>query len=131
MLLIDANIALRYILNDNCELSARARDIIDNNPIVIPLEAFCEVVYVLSSVYEIDRKTICTTLTGFIIDTQCISVHKEAVLCALQYFAATKLDFVDCIFAGYAEKENACIETFDMALQKLLQKITANTPKTS
>ena len=45
MLLIDANIALRYILNDDKEQAQRVKDIIDDNYIEMPIEVLSEVVY--------------------------------------------------------------------------------------
>ena len=42
MIVIDTNIILRYLLNDNEELSKQAIDIIDNNTILIPNEVIVE-----------------------------------------------------------------------------------------
>jgi predicted nucleic-acid-binding protein len=53
--LANANIVLRYILNDHKDLSPKAKEIIDNEVIEIPIEVLCEVVYVLSGVYRIGR----------------------------------------------------------------------------
>lgn len=58
MAVIDANIVLRYILNDHEELSAKATDIIENRSVTLPMEAACEVVYVLQKVYKVERKQI-------------------------------------------------------------------------
>jgi len=55
---IDANVVLRYVLNDHPELSSKAREIIDQNMVEVPIEVLCEVVYVLAGYYNIDRKSI-------------------------------------------------------------------------
>jgi len=47
---IDANIALRYLLDDHPELSARAAQIIDAETVFVSTEVFCEVVYILAGV---------------------------------------------------------------------------------
>ena len=125
MLLVDANIVLRYILDNNKELSLKAKDIIDNNDIEVPIEALCEVVYVLKSVYNIKREIIHEKLLYFFENTESRIPHRQAVLCGLKHYAATSLDFVDCILAGYHEIENAEIATFDTNLQKLLNKVNA------
>jgi predicted nucleic acid-binding protein len=52
MLTIDTNILLRYALNDNPKLSARAREIIEGNSCYVPLLALAEMGFVLGSVYE-------------------------------------------------------------------------------
>jgi predicted nucleic-acid-binding protein len=123
MRLIDANIVLRYALNDHAELSQKAKDIIDNNDVEIPLEAFSEVVFVLQSVYGLERKVICGSLTSFFEKTRCGLPHREAALKGLEYYGTTKLDFVDCMLAGYAETEHAKVETFDRDLQNFLARI--------
>jgi len=124
MLLIDANIALRYILNDNKELSPKAKDIIDNNDIEMPIEVLSEVVYVLNGVYGINRETIRSKLLYFFESTNCRIPHKTAVLCGLMHYASTNFDFVDCILSGYCEMEDREVATLDLKLQKLIAKIS-------
>jgi len=62
---IDANIILRYVLNDHPELSPKAREIIDMHIVEVPIEVLCEVIYVLAGHYKIDRKSISTELQRF------------------------------------------------------------------
>jgi len=123
MHIIDANIILRYVLNDHPELSPKARKIISEHKIETPIEVLCEVIFVLKSVYCIAQKDIVDTLLDFYKNTNCILPHREAVFKGLEYYSEKKLDFVDCILAGYAEIEKDEIFTFDDKLQKLLDKI--------
>jgi len=125
MLYIDANIILRYILNDHAELSSKAKDLINENIVETPIEVICEVVYVLTQTYGIARKDIADTLLDFYENTNCILPHREAVIRGIKYFGEKNLDFVDCILAGYHEAENITIHTFDAKLEKLLAKIAA------
>jgi predicted nucleic-acid-binding protein len=118
--LADANIVLRYILNDHKDFSAEAKEIIDNEVIEIPTEVLCEVVYVLSGVYNIDRIEIRDALKGFFATTRCVLPHRMAVLKGLDYYAEKNLDFVDSLLAGYAVTEGVSVKTFDNRLQKLL-----------
>jgi len=124
MLYIDANIILRYILDDHVKLSPMAREIIGENIVVTPIEVLCEVVYVLTKTYGINRKDIAATLLDFYESTNAVLSHREAVLKGIEYFGEKTLDFVDCIFAGYYEKENITVQTFDEKLNKLLNIIT-------
>jgi len=119
---IDANIILRYLLNDHPDLSSRAKEIIDQHIVEVPVEVLCEVVYVLGEYNKIDRQSISTGLRRFFEQTQCTLFHREAILRGLEYFGQKSLDFVDCVLAGYAEVDKDEIFTFDGKLQKLLKK---------
>ncbi|MDR0515992.1 MAG: hypothetical protein LBH25_03010 [Fibromonadaceae bacterium] len=72
---------------------------------------------------KIERIVIHSKLLYFFENTKCKILHKEPVLCGLKHYATTNLDFVDCILAGYCEMENREIATFDINLQKLIDKI--------
>jgi predicted nucleic-acid-binding protein len=119
---VDANVILRYILNDHEEFSPKAKEIIDNQIVEIPAEVLCEVIYVLTGHYKIDRKNVSTELKNFFEQTQCVLAHQEAIIQALEYFGESALDFVDCILASYAKVEKDNIYTFDERLQKLIEK---------
>ena len=58
MQLVDANIVLRFILNDNEILTKKAADIIKKNCLFCPFEIIAEIVYVLQKVYEVPRQEI-------------------------------------------------------------------------
>jgi predicted nucleic-acid-binding protein len=120
MLCVDANIILRYVLEDHAELSPKAKKLIGENIVETPIEVLCEVVFVLARIYGIARKDIADTLLDFYENTNCILPHREAVIKGIEYFGIKTLDFVDCILAGYYEAENAAIKTFDAKLEKLL-----------
>jgi len=51
MHLVDANIILRYLLDDHAELSPKAAEILEQHTVTLPIEVACEVVYVLQKVY--------------------------------------------------------------------------------
>jgi predicted nucleic-acid-binding protein len=119
---VDANIILRYVLDDH-ELSGKAREIIDEYIVEVPIEVLCEVIYVLIGHYEADRRSVSSELRRFFEQTQCILPHREAVLKGLEYFAETTLDFVDCLLASYAKMEKDDIYTFDTKLNKLITEI--------
>ncbi|TZE80838.1 type II toxin-antitoxin system VapC family toxin, partial [Calorimonas adulescens] len=47
MQIVDANIVLRYLLNDTEVLSEKAAQILENNEVFVPNEVIAEIVYVL------------------------------------------------------------------------------------
>ena len=113
MPIIDANIILRYLLGDSPEMSVKAREIILSG-VQTTAEVIAEVVYVLKGVYHAERRDIADAVGGFLRE---ISVsHKAALEYAFKLYGETKLDFVDCILAGYHFTESVDILTFDKKL---------------
>ena len=120
---IDANIILRYLMNDHTENSPKAKEIIEQNIVEIPIEVLCEVVYVLTGHYKIDRQKVSFELKRFFELTNCTLPHQAAVLKGLEYFGKSNLDFVDCILAGYVDVDKDEVFTFDNKLKKLIEQI--------
>lgn len=120
MSLIDANIVLRYLLDDHAELSQRAADILEQQQVTLPMEVACEVVYVLQKVYSVSRDDIADQLTR-LVQEELIFMDKSAVfLKALDCYRHNTLDFVDCLLWGYHHDEQEEIFTFDKKLHRLI-----------
>lgn len=121
MSIVDANIILRYLLDDHTELSPRAAEILEQETPILPIEVACEVVYVLQKVYSVDRKEIQENLCS-LLDVPLVSMDKPAVFRqALEYYSRTKLDFVDTLLWAYHTVENQEIFTLDNKLKKCIQ----------
>jgi predicted nucleic-acid-binding protein len=119
---IDANVIIRYMMNDHAEFSSKAKEIIEQNTVEVPVEVLCEVVYVLSGYYKIDRQNVSSKLKRFFELPQCTLTNREAILQGLDYFGNYNLDFVDCVLAGYADVDKEEIFTFDEKLRKLIEQ---------
>ncbi len=122
MAIADANIILRYILNDHEELSAKAAEIIENNLITLPIEIVCEVVFVLQKVYGVERNKIQEVLSELITEGLVSLEKPELLLKALDCYGETKFDFVDCLLWAYNQVEEESIFTFDGKLDKYIQR---------
>jgi predicted nucleic-acid-binding protein len=119
--LVDANVVLRYLLDDHAELSPKAADIIERHSVTLPMEVGCEVVYVLQKVYAVERKEIQQQL-GDLLNEKLVNMDKPAVfLKALECFGDSTLDFVDTLLWAYQTLEQQEIFTFDSKLLKQLQ----------
>jgi predicted nucleic-acid-binding protein len=122
MSLIDANVVLRYLLEDHAELTPRATEILEQQQVTLPIEAACEVVYVLQKVYTVERDIISARLTELIMDGL-VRMDKPVVfLRALACYRQHGLDFVDCLLLGYHLEEQQPVITFDRKLAKLIQQ---------
>jgi predicted nucleic-acid-binding protein len=66
MSVVDANIILRYLLDDHAELSPKAAEILEQQTVTLPIEVAYEVVYVLQKVYAVDRQDIQTQISNLL-----------------------------------------------------------------
>lgn len=90
MIIVDVNIVLRYVLDDHTELSPKAAEILEQQSVTLPIEAACEVVYVLQKVYNVDRHHIHQHLSD-LVNQQLIFVEKTDVfLKALECYCTTE-----------------------------------------
>ena len=127
MTLVDANVVLRYLLDDHAELSPRAAEILEQQEVTLPMEAACEGVYVLQKVYEVDRDTISQQLSELVTEGL-VRMEKPGVFFrALDCYRQRGLDFVDCLLLGYHLEEQQSIVTFDGKLAKLIERLAGGT----
>ena len=119
MLIFDANVILRYLLDDNAEMAEKAEKYLAAGDVWVTVEVVAEVVYVLKGVYSLERDVIVKTVKAFLALVNC--QEKAALLFALDAYAKEKLDFVDCVLYAYHAVNGAEIATFDKKLQKLLK----------
>lgn len=121
MYLVDANVVLRYILNDHPDLSVKASDIIENYKVIVVTEVMCEIVYVLQKVYNVPREEIKTKIYD-LVDENLITLEKQDVIKqALSTYCKKNIDIVDAILWAYHAVENKNIFTFDNKLNKYLE----------
>ncbi|MBK5965366.1 hypothetical protein CCR95_15040 [Thiocystis minor] len=122
MSLVDANVVLRYLLDDHADLSAKAAEMIERQSATLPMEVACEVVYVLQKVYAVERKEIQRQLGSLLDETQ-VSMEKPAVfLKGLECYSESGLDFVDALLLAYHLVESESVFTFDDKLNKYLRR---------
>ena len=121
MRLIDANVILRYMLNDHEEVAQKARAVIMEGACTT-VEVLAEVVYVLRGVYKAQREDISEWIACLLDD---ITIdNRQAVQYALRVFGETSLDFVDCILIGYNRIMGQRVFSFDKKLNRLLSSET-------
>lgn len=116
----DANVVLRYLLNDQPEQSPAARTIIGTGQVELTVEVLAEVVYALEGVYEVPRAVIADQLNACLDDSGLIVVNRDMVIAALNIYGAEELDFVDCVLAARALTGDAEVHTFNRNLRRFL-----------
>ena len=120
MVMFDANMILRYLLNDNAGMAEQAERYLNQNQVTVTTEVIAEVIYVLSGVYHMKRDKISRTLLGFLEMVHCRD--SRIVKIALETYGEQNLDFVDCVLYAYHRVESIEIATFDRKLLKLLSR---------
>lgn len=122
MSLIDANVVLRYLLDDHAELSVRAAEILEQHTVTLPIEVACEVVYVLQKVYAIDRGEIKAQLSGLLLEGLVHMDKADRFLSVLKLYSSSKLDFVDTLLWASHIVEQEEVFTFDAKLLRSIRQ---------
>lgn len=116
--MVDANVILRYLLNDVPEQALCAEKILCEQNVFVTIEVIAEVVYVLKGVYSVERSEIARILTNFLSLVNC--QEKDILIFSLQTYERQNLDFVDCVLYAYHAIKGFEIKTFDKVLLKFL-----------
>ena len=66
MVMLDANMILRYLLNDNQEMADIAEQYLNDGDVSVTIEVLAEVVYVLKGIYSMEHDKIADTVKGFL-----------------------------------------------------------------
>lgn len=118
MVMLDANVILRYLLNDNEKMALEAEKAIKTQTALVTIEVIAEVVYVLKRVYSIDKVEIKESVLGFLSETAV--EERDVLVLGLKTYAEQNLDFVDCILYAYRCVKKYDVLTFDKKLNQLL-----------
>lgn len=121
MRMLDANIILRYLLNDNEKMADEAEKIIREERAWVTTEVMAEVVYVLKGVYGVGCREIKTSLLSFLSEVE--TTEREIIELGLEIYAEKSLDFVDCLLYAYNQVKGYEIMTFDKKLKTLLRTV--------
>jgi len=123
-LILDANVILRYLLQDNKELYLKAEEIFNKTllgeiKLLIPFFVFAEVVYVLQKVYKVDKPTISKVLSDLLEIKNVKTEDKEILKKALEVYSSQNIDFADCLLCAYSSKFE--IISFDKDVSKCIK----------
>lgn len=120
MIGLDTNVIVRYIMQDEPRQAAKATTLIeglsDQMPGFVPLVSVVELVWVLSSSYQLDRAQITQALDVLLRARQLRVDQAEHVARALRAYGAGTADFADCLIERTASAAGCSrTMTFDAA----------------
>jgi len=124
--ILDTNAVLRFITGDDAEKSQRVSYYLNNNECIVPIEVIAEAVYNLEKFYMQPRQLIAEVIKDFSSIKVNLVNEENVVRFGCNVFAASSLDFVDCILIAYANVKNNPVFSFDDALNKKLEHNAAN-----
>ena len=116
---VDANVILRYLIGDEGSQAQQAKEIIEGGSAYAYPEVLAEVVYVLSGVYGVSRRDICTAFRILVGHMSFYDLNM--LLGAFNYYETTTMDFVDCLLASRNLMLGEAVFTFDKQLQKYVR----------
>jgi predicted nucleic-acid-binding protein len=123
MIGLDTNVVVRYIMQDDPKQAAKAAKIIEaltpDDPGFITLVSVVEIVWVLTSCYDLQREQI-SQLLEQLLSTQALQVdNAETVWRAQRIYQGSKADFADCLIERIAFSAG-CLRTvtFDVRASK-------------
>ena len=120
MIGLDTNVLVRYIMQDDAKQSAKATKLVESltaeEPGFVTLVSVIELVWVLSSCYELTREQLTQALEALLRAKQLVVDQAEQVVRAVRAFSAGTADFADCLIERTASHAGCSrTMTFDLA----------------
>jgi len=123
MIGLDTNVLVRYIMQDDPKQAAKATKLVESltgdEPGFVALVSVVELVWVLSSCYDLTREQLTQALEALLRAKQLVVDQADQVVRATRVFAAGSADFADCLVERTASSAG-CTKTitFDVAASK-------------
>lgn len=123
-IVIDANVVIRFLLNDHVVLSPKAKIIFQkaqqgNIRIFLDEVIFAEIIWTLSSYYKIKKKDLVNQLEKLISQDWVINPRKKLIISTLNLYGTHNIDYIDCWIYSVSKSKGIKLETFDEDFKKL------------
>jgi predicted nucleic-acid-binding protein len=121
--LLDTSMLLRFLLADHAEHSPIATRLFQQAAdrkclLVLSDLGIAEAVWVLTSYYKIDRKSVADIFANLVVRAGISCPSLDPVLDALARFKATNCDFFDCYLTAQAVASGIGVASFDRDFAK-------------
>ena len=125
MISIDANVLVRFVVNDDREQARRARALIASHDVFVPTSVLLETEWVLGSNYKITGREMFGTLRAFLSLPRVFAEDEKAARSALDW-AEQGMDFADAL---HLARSTGCeaFASFDRGLRRTAAKVGALT----
>lgn len=123
MLAIDTNLIVRYLTGDHPEQAAKARDLIDQQPVFVATTVLLETEWVLKSVYGFSSRTSAEGLARFA-GLPNVTLEDPPRIAKALAWAISGLDFADALHLSAASHCETFV-SFDERFAKAVAKTDA------
>jgi predicted nucleic-acid-binding protein len=123
---IDTNLVVRFLVRDDLAQAARAKSLIESQPILLLKTVLLEAEWALRTSYRLDRKAIGDGLRR-LIGLPDVEVEDGDVVARAFAGFDRGLGFADALHLASSERADA-FATFDLALHRRVQAIAGPTP---
>lgn len=130
--LVDANVLLRYLLNDVPDQAQTAQTYFteaksEKIHLFLPLLVFVEIDFALTKFYHFKRQDVIKRLLVLVKTSYWTVEKRDIVLRALLLYRDNKVSFVDALFVIESLQNNKTLLSFDKTLVRLAKKHAKDT----
>ncbi len=123
----DTNVIIRYLVEDDTALYAKAKEFFDkvkqgSVKAVILESVIAECVYVLTKIYKVPRDRAASSLIDVLRYKGIANGDQQELIRALSMFSDQGLDIVDCILCSKASATQGQLFSFDADLNKTMRR---------
>ena len=123
----DTNVIIRYLVEDDTVLYAKAKEFFDkvkqgSVKAVILESVIAECVYVLTKIYKVPRERAASSLIDVLRYKGIANDDQQELIRALSLFSDQGLDIVDCILCSKAAATQGQLFSFDADLNKTMRR---------
>jgi len=121
--LLDANVVIRFLRGDHPDHFQRSKALFEQAEkgsvrLILLESVFAEIVFVLSSVYDIPRQRISDALQPLLFHAGIECRDSKILFDALQRWCAKNVDFMDALLAAHALDAQIPVASFDKDFRK-------------
>lgn len=118
--LLDTNLIIRFLVNDDPQKSAKVEGLLNNprNHNLLPDMVIAEIIWVLSSYYELPKSEILEKIRA-LITVRSVRYHKTLINQSLDLWERYNLSFIDCYLAALAISKDLTFYSYDQRLKQV------------
>jgi len=113
--IIDTNLIIRFLVNDDPQKAARVKKVLQESKTanVLPDLVIAEIIWVLSSYYELDKVSIISKIRA-LIHVKTVDCNKALLDQALANWEKYNISFVDAYLVSVAKLKSLNIYSYDL-----------------